>query len=396
MKSKTKEKLWTKDFIIISIASFLAAMIFYLLMVTMASYAIETFDASTGQAGFVSGLFIIGVLVGRLYIGRKLVDFDTRKLLMIGLGLFAASILLYFIQQGILFLLFSRFLHGLSFGIATTAMSTIIAVILPNSRKGEGIGYYSMSITLATAIGPFIGIMMTKYASYFGIFLLCFILGLFSLVIIFMSKIPSLKRERKPEERKLSLDQFVEPKAFPIAIIVIGVSSCYASVLSFINLYAAEINLVEAASVFFLVYAIAILVSRPITGRIVDAVGANYVMYPCIALLAVGMVLLSMAHNSFMLLLAAALIGMGFGNIQSTAQVVAIKMTTPERMGLATSTYYIAMDAAFGFSPSFLGIILPMLGYQNMYSALAVVAMAMIVVYYFVYGRNEGILKNAH
>jgi predicted MFS family arabinose efflux permease len=395
LESSKKEKLWTKDFIIISVASFLLAMIFYLLMVTIVPYAIETFDASTGQAGFISGLFIIGVLIGRLYIGRKLVDFDTRKVMMIGSGLFAGSILLYFIQQGIVFLLFSRFLHGLSFGIATTAMSTIIAVILPNSRKGEGIGYYSMSITLATAIGPFIGIMMIKYASYFGIFSLCFILGLFSVVIIFMSKIPSLKQERKPEERKLSLDQFVEPKAFPIAIIIIGVSFCYASILSFINLYAAEINLVEAASVFFLVYAVTILISRPITGRIVDLIGANYVMYPCIALLAIGMVVLSMAHNSFMFLLAAALIGIGFGNIQSTAQVVAINMTTPERMGLATSTYYIAMDAAFGFSPSFLGIILPSLGYRNMYLSLAVLAMSMMVVYYFVYGRKEKILKSA-
>lgn len=384
-----KEKIWTKDFIIISAASFFLAMIFYLLMVTMASYAIETFDASTGQAGLVSGVFIIGVLVGRLYIGRKLVAFNTRKVLVIGLGLFVASILLYFIQYGISFLLFSRFLHGLSFGIATTVMSTIIAVILPNSRRGEGIGYYSMSITLATAIGPFIGVMMTKYATYFGIFLLCFILGLFSLVIIFMSKLPSLKQEHESQAHKLSLDQFVEPKAFPIAIIIIGVSCCYASILAFINLYAAEINLVEATSFFFLVYAIAILVSRPITGKIVDAKGANYVMYPCIILLAMGLVLVSMAQNSFMLLSAAVLIGIGFGNIQSTAQVIAMKMTTPERMGLATSTYYIAMDAAMGFGPSVLGAIIPLLGYQNMYVSLAVLALSMIIVYYFVYGRKE-------
>ncbi len=32
---------------------------------------------------------------------------------------------------------------------------TIIAQILPATRRGEGIGYYSMSSTLGTAIGPF-------------------------------------------------------------------------------------------------------------------------------------------------------------------------------------------------------------------------------------------------
>ena len=389
MKSEFKEKLWTKDFIMLSTASFFTAMVFYLLMVTMASYAVEIFDASTSEAGIASGIFIVGILVGRLYIGRKYEALDTRKIVIFSLAASVASVLLYFIQWNLPFLFFTRFLHGAAMGIALNTLATVIAVAVPRSRQGEGISYFSMSTTLATAIGPFIGVLLAKNANHFGIFFLCLVLGIISLLFILFSNIPSLKENGKPEKRKLSLNQFLEPKAFPIAIVIIGVSICYGSVLSFISLYTSEMHLMEAASFFFLVYAIAILITRPITGKVIDIKGANYVMYPCIVILAAGMFVLSMADSSFLLLLAAALIGMGFGNIQSTGQVIAIKMAPPGRMGLATSTFYVGMDAAIGFSPSIIGLVLPVLGFQHMYLTLAFLGLTMIAVYYFVYGRKE-------
>ena len=39
-----------------------------------------------------------------------------------------------------------------------------------------------------------------------------------------------------------------------------------------------------------------------------------------------------------MLLVAGVLIGLGFGNMQSCTQAIAVKLTTPQRMGLATLT----------------------------------------------------------
>ena len=49
---------------------------------------------------------------------------------------------LYFIQAGIIVLIISRLVNGFAVGIASTAISTVVAQILPNSRKGEGIGYF--------------------------------------------------------------------------------------------------------------------------------------------------------------------------------------------------------------------------------------------------------------
>jgi predicted MFS family arabinose efflux permease len=392
VRSQYKEAVWTKDFIMLSSASFFLAMVFYLLMVTIAVYSVETFDASTGQAGIAAGIFIVGVLIGRLYIGRKYNDYNTKLILVMSGITIVASILLYFIQWNISFLFLTRLIHGITFGVAANTLAAIIAVVLPPSRRGEGIGYFTMSMTLAAAIGPFIGVLMSKTANHFAIFSLCLILALISLVFFLFSNIPSLKVKEKAGNQKISWTQFLEPSAIPISIVIMGISFCYGSVLSIINLYASEVHLVEAASFFFLVYALAILFSRPITGKLVDSKGANFVMYPCIALLAAGMFVLSIASTSFLLLLAAGLIGIGYGNIQSTLQAAAVKVAPPGQIGLATSTYYIGMDAANGVSPAVLGLIIPFLGFGQMYLSLAVFAMLMAVLYYFVYGRKEAMI----
>ena len=47
------------------------------------------------------------------------------------------------------------FVQGMTYGMASTVIATTVASIVPESRRGEGIGYFTLSITLGSAIGPF-------------------------------------------------------------------------------------------------------------------------------------------------------------------------------------------------------------------------------------------------
>lgn len=258
------------------------------------------------------------------------------------------------------------------------------------TRKGEGIGYFSMSSTLATAVGPFIGLFMSQRTSFEMIFALCVFFGVISLAFALFVKVPSVDYAMKKEGTKgFSLWDFLEPKALPIAVITFTAAICFSSILSFINFYAIEIDLVETASFFFMVYAIAVLLSRPFTGRLMDSKGANFVMYPAFMFLAAGLILLSTAGSSFSFLLAAVLIGFGFGNLQSTTQAIAVKMTPPHRMGLATSTFFIFLDAGLGFGPYVLGFIIPLTGFSTLYVILGFTAFAASLLYYVLHGRKE-------
>src|SRR5699024_8122235 len=178
-----KEKLWTKEFISTSIVNFVLMLSMYLLLVTMAGYAMLRFEASTGMAGLVASIFIIGVLGGRLYAGRQIQKFGTKKMLVIGIIIFVMMSFFYFVDFGIYALLAVRVIQGVGLGFATTATGTIVSQVIPPSRNGEGISYFSISVVLSTAIGPLIGIILIEALNYTSIFVFSSIVGIVSLIM---------------------------------------------------------------------------------------------------------------------------------------------------------------------------------------------------------------------
>ncbi|WP_271398559.1 MFS transporter [Salinicoccus roseus] len=388
MSDTYKERLWTKDFLFTSVANLILMLSLYLLLVTMATYAMDTYDASVSMGGFVSSIFIIGALFGRLYGGKQIAVVGNKKMLLIGTVSVLVATSLYFLPLGLYPLMVLRFLHGLAMGLATTATSTIVSQIIPTSRSGEGIGYFSMSVVMATAIGPLIGVMLLTQFGFNSIFLFSLIMAALSLVLSLSLQPPEVKVEAG--RKGFRITDYFEARALPISIAMFVLALAYSGILSFVTEYAAEIDLVEAGSFFFLVYGMSVLLSRPFTGRLMDQRGANIVVYPALVSFAAGMLMLSQSFAGWMFLAAGVLMGLGYGNFQSIAQALAIKLTPHHRMGLANSTYFIALDLGLGLGPLMLGYIVPVFGYRGMYMVLVAVILGGIGVYHFMHGRRDG------
>ncbi len=391
-----KEQLWTRNFIMISLINFLGTLIFYLLIVVIAGFAVDEFGASTSTAGLVSSIFIVGSLLGRLLTGRVITSVGSKRTFQIGLIAFFITTCAYFIVFNLPVLITVRLLHGISFGIIGTTTGTLIAQIIPPSRRGEGIGYFSMSTVLATAIGPFIGILLTQNTdSFTSIFIFNAILVIVCVLMYFTVNLKNIKAPAKTaapdaaKEKGFKISNYIEPKAMPISIIVLYIGFAYSGVMSFLSFYSESIDLVEAGSFFFLVYAITILCTRPITGPLMDRKGANIVVYPALILFAIGMLLFSQATNSLIFLVAAGLIGIGNGNMNSIAQALAVKSTEPHRYGLATSTYFIFLDLGLGVGPYILGLIEPHTTYRTLFLAMVPVILFALVLYYFLVHKKK-------
>lgn len=382
-------KLWTKDFIITACAAFFVSFVFHMLMVTMASYAVHTYNATTSEAGLAAGMFIIGALVIRLFVGYLIEMFGLKRMLRISLLIYILSSFLYFLEVNLAFLLVNRFLHGAGMGMATTVTSTIIAHIVPPQRRGEGIGFFSLSPVLANSIGPFVGLLLSQYFGFSPIFALSLVLSFIGLAISFILRIPLTSAPKTASTRGIHLSNFIEPKVVPVCLMILIGGFCYSGVVSFLSFYAQEVGVVKAASVFFMVFAVAILLSRPFTGRLFDIKGANFIMYPAIILFAAGMMLLSTAQNGVTLLLAGAIIGLGYGNIQSITQTLAVHLSPPHRIAMATSTFFILLDVGFGFGPYILGMFVPYTGYGQLYFLLSFVILSTLLLYEMVYGKKE-------
>ncbi|MFC4022264.1 MFS transporter [Oceanobacillus longus] len=385
-----KPKLWTKDFIMVSAANFLLFVSFYMLMVTLAIYSIEQFQASQSMAGLASSIFVLGAVIVRPIAGKMIETVGRKKLLVFGIALFLVIMLLYFPVNNLGLLLLIRFLHGFAFGIGTTATGTIAVGVIPEVRRGEGMGYFATSTNLAMAVGPFLGLIISQYFEDDMIFVATTIFSIIALVATLLMHVPEREKviEHQNVKKGFRFSDYFEKTTLPIAIFVAISGFVYSSILSFMTAYATEINLVDAASFFFVMYAVFLLLSRPVTGRMFDLRGENTVMYPAILLYGVGLILLSQAHLGITLLIAGAIIGVGFGTLQSSAQTIAVNEAPNHRVGLATSTFFVFFDIGVGTGPFLLGIILPLTGFRGLYLGMAAIAFITIVVYYLVHGKK--------
>ena len=380
----SKPRLWTKGFILDTLVNFLIYIIYYMLMVIIASEAIHSLNASMSEAGLASGIFILGTLIARLFAGRSVELYGRRKMLFAGIIFYLATTFMYFGIHSIAMLFFVRCLNGIGYGIASTATSTIVSTMIPAERRGEGINYYALSMSLAAAIGPFIGMLMQQIFPFEDIIYFCIamiVVCLGAAAVMHVDEM-ELTEEHRAELKEIHIANFLEPKVTAISIVAFCVAVCYSSVLSFLASYAGELQLMTAGTLFFVVYALAVTVARPVAGVMFDRKGEDFVMYPTYACLAVGLLLLSITTQSWMILVAGVFVGLGYGTFMSNGQAICVKLVKEVRIGVAVSTYFIALDLGLGVGPYMLGAFKESLGFQGIYFAVGLGAIGCAALYY--------------
>ncbi len=362
-----------------------------------AKYATQSLGATTAQAGFAVGIYIIGTLLARLYIGKKLELFGRRAVLRYGALFYLITTAAYLVSSNIFILDGVRFLNGFGYGAVSTAANAIVTAYIPESKYGEGINYYGLSTSLAAAIGPFIGLLLLPIVGFKAIIIIAIVLAFLTMITCFRFKVVNieLSEEHRARINKFSLESFVEMKVLFIAAIAFLIGIAYSSVLGFLSIYADELHLVTAGAFFFVVYALVVTLTRPMSGRIFDKRGENAVMYPSFICLTIGLILLAFTQTSPVLLIAGAFVGLGYGTFMANGQAVTLKLVEQERIGVALSTYFIGLDLGLGVGPYLLGGIKGILGtYQHIYIFCAVIPIIVAVLYMIFYHPNKKVKVN--
>ncbi|NEZ89252.1 MFS transporter [Weissella paramesenteroides] len=380
--------IFNATFIQLFIIQILSMMTFYSLFVIIGPYAVHTYHVSTTIAGLITGMTIIGTMVARFSAGIMTAKFSAKKLTILSMIILVPILLAYQYEGRIIYLLIIRFIQGLAVGLTGTVTNTAVINVIPLARRAEGIAYFSLATILGTAFGPFLALLIEQHYSYTILFWLEFVTGVVALIASFLIDAKKVTIKATSTNKKFNLKTLIEPKVLGISLTLGFVTFGYAALQSELDFYASDLNLVTFASYFFLVYALAILVSRPLVGRLMDNKNENYVVYPALIILAIGLFILGKMSNGWMMLLAAILIGFGFGNFQSAVQSTTTQMVPADRLTQTTATYFICYEFSLGFGPSIIGFIQPMLGYQNLFIVMAVIALIGIILYYFIHGRK--------
>lgn len=382
MSPVNAQQLWNKSFIL-CLANNLFLFIFYFAQTTILPiYILNELHGTLAQAGLAMTLFMASSIAVRPFSGLIIEKIGRKKALYISETLFCLFSFAYIFADNLTFLLVIRLFHGIWFSILTTVTVPIANDFIPANRKGEGMGYFVMSVNLGIVLGPLIGLTLIQQLSYQMV--AAILAGIICVGFAFCFLIPiqeSIKIQGETVKRKLSVHDFVEKKALPVSVMAMIVSFSYASIMSFISTFAESKNLLAYASLFFVVFAISMMSLRPITGKIYDRKGPNYVVYPAIALFSIGLIVLSQINSVTGLMIAAVFVGMGFGSAQPCLQTISIQHSPKDRIGHATSTFFTCYDIGIAIGSILLGMVIAHQGYSFAYLLCALITALSLVFY---------------
>ena len=342
--STSKPALWTRNFTTCAAANFLLFFSFYQLLPILPMFIIEKFQTDNATAGIVISLYTIGALACRPFAGF-LVDTLSRKPLYFWTFFAFTLCFIGYKTLGLIPLLaVLRFMHGLCFGISTTASNTVAIDALPASRRGEGIGYFGISVNLAFATGPMTGMFLYEAFGDNIVFAISIILCVIGLILVQTLKVAP--KEKKPHA-PLSLDRFFLTRAVPQFANFIFVGFAYGPVTNYIALYAKELG-ISGSGWFYALIAAGLILNRVMTGRLIDRGYLIHLVGTGMTLNIIAYFMLAFSHTPVTFFASAFLIGTSLGLIFPGYQTMCVNLARHDQRGTANSTYLSGWDIGIG------------------------------------------------
>ncbi len=388
-----QQRLFTRNFIILSVASFMTFIAFYLMMPIIAMYVVDEMGATSSTAGIVAASYIITALLTRPFSGYLVDKYDRRKFYLAVLLFFSVSFIGYIISNNITQLIITRVLLGAGFSLVTTAANTLSIDVIPSSRRAEGIGYYGAIIVLAMAIGPMLGLYLIEFFSYNTLFIFATLCSWVSLAIAYTVR--TKPRESVVHSDTLSLDRFILKDGLQVATVIALLYFLYGTLMVYVSLYVRECGLSIKSGNFFMLFALGIIASRVLGARWLRRGLHSGVLIGGIGVIVVAGLIFTLLLTNVTLPIASVLLGFGFGLVAPAVQAMMVELVPASRRGTANSTYFIALDLGSGLGMLVGGTIAHLWSYQMLYIIGVTFALVAGLFYLLYAKRNYFLIRNS-
>ena len=350
-----KDKLVTSSYCFILAANFLLYFGFWLLIPVLPFYLSEVFSAGNSTIGIILSCYTVAALCIRPFSGYFLDSFARKPLYLMAYFIFMTMFAGYIIAGSLTLFIMFRIIQGVSFGMVTVGGNTVVIDIMPSSRRGEGLGYYGLSNTIAMAVGPMSGLFLHDAGMSFTTIFCC---SLGSCMAGFVCA-SLVKTPYKPPVRRepISLDRFILLKGIPAGISLLLLSIPYGMTTNYVAMYAKQIGINATTGFFFTFMAIGMAISRIFSGKIVDRGKITQVISAGLYLVVFSFFLLSacvylISWNNMVCTIVffsvALLLGVGFGIMFPAYNTLFVNLAPNSQRGTATSTYLTSWDVGIG------------------------------------------------
>lgn len=372
------QRIFNKSFLFLFISNFLVFIGFEMLLPILPAYLLSM-NASSIQVGLMITLFTLGAVLIRPFVGYYLIDNQRKSLAIIASAALMIITILYPFLNIIWLLLFLRLFLGAAWGVSTTANSTIVVDLIPKTRLGEGMGYFSISTTVGAIIAPSIGILIYDSFSFDILIWSSVILSLLAVIALqFVYSPTPVKLEKQPFQ---FFNAIFEKDAWFPALLTIITTLGFGAIITFLVLFGKQKGL-DHIFLFFLINATVATLLRPFTGRWYDKKGPWSIIMVSAVLGFLSLVMLSYTTNNLHLIIAAILFGAGYGTVMPCLQTWTVQKVSEEKSGAANATFLSSFDVGVGVSAFVLGILAEWISLEMIFR---IVSLSFIVIAVLVY-----------
>jgi MFS family permease len=376
------KKIFNRDFILLFFSQFAIASVFHVYIPTLPIYLLRK-GCSEVEIGVLIGTLGLSSLIFRPFVGKSLEKASERKFMLGGAVLFGLTSAAYLIASPFWPFLAVRIFQGIGLAFFYTASLTLVARISPEAQRGQSLGYYLLSINIAFALAPTIGMFLVNRFSFDLLFLACTGLSLCSLLIA--SKIGEVKSDvlEDPSSRG---ESFFNWRALPPAMMVLLGHMIWGSLTAFFPLFALTRG-VSNPGFFFAVYATIMILGRAFGGKLLDRYSREKVLLPCLITYIVSMVIMAFSRTMPMFIVVAVIWGAGNAFFIPTLMALTLDLAGASR-GPAVALFSAMGDLGTGLGPVIMGIVLRLTDYPTMFLSVAFVAFINFS-YFFLFVRNK-------
>ncbi|MCM1026661.1 MAG: MFS transporter [Roseburia sp.] len=358
-------------------------------MPTLPRYAVEI-GMSLSAAGLLTGIFSVMAIFVRPIAGI-LSDRGGRKPLLILFTLLVSFAAFgYSLSHHFAGLFLCRILHGACFAMSSTIQLAMVTSVIPSAKMGEGMGYMSLAQILAMSSAPSLGLALADAKGYTVMFLVSGILiAAAAVCVVFLpdakhqtaeSVLQAREEGTIPNRRSLRLSELFAAELLLLSAVsglfsvMNGVASSYLSMLG------DERGIVNI-SIFFTISSVAVLLIRPVAGKLQDKKGLSVVLIPSLILGAAAMFCIGASWSILTIVTAALLKGVAQSSGQAAIQADCARRAPADRRGVAMSTCYLGSDLGNCVGASLGGWLAGLFGYGAMFDLIGVMVVGGLGMY---------------
>lgn len=357
------ERLWNRNYWKVMCSNFLLFFAFYILTPLLPIYLDRQFSADKHLIGIVLSGYVVAALLIRPFSGFMVDCFNRKRVLMLCFFVFFICFAGYIGAGTILMFAIVRTMHGIPFGAATVANSTVAIDVVPSSRRNEGIGYYGLSNNLAMAIAPSAGIYIYSATDNFSLlFWIALALALAGFCCTATVKLPI--REIVKAKPVMSLDHFFLTRAWLMAANVCLFGLCWGIMSNYVAIYGQEkLGITDGTGIFFMILSAGLFTSRLFGTK---SLRKGLITRNCVRgvlLSTVGYTLFALALGKWSYYLSAMFVGLGNGQMYPAMLNMFVKVARHDQRGTANSSILISWDLGMGIGIIVGGFVAQYLGY---------------------------------